>query len=303
MTTSPLVLPDAQPENRMEQTASPTSFVRYESGIGRTSVNNEANSSGVSWAAVIGGGFVTAALSLILLSLGTGLGLSSVSPWSNIGASTSTIGAAAILWLILMQIISSSMGGYLAGRLRTKWANIHTDEVYFRDTAHGFLTWAVALVITAAFLASAAASLVGASASSAGAKVAGDQAEQRELSPNEYFVDTLFRSDTARPDANSTSIRGEAGRIFANALRQGSVSAPDKSYLAQLVAARTGLSQPDADMRISDVFAAAQQSADTARKALAHSLLWAFLALLIGAFCASFAATIGGRQRDHVVVV
>jgi hypothetical protein len=303
MTTSPLVLPDAKPENRMEQTASPTSSVRYESGVARTSVNNEANSSGVSWAAVIGGGFVTAALSLILLALGTGLGLSSVSPWSNIGASTSTIGTAAILWLILMQIISSSMGGYLAGRLRTKWANIHTDEVYFRDTAHGFLAWAVALVITAAFLASAAASMVGASASSAGAKVAGDQVEQQELGPNGYFIDTLFRSDSAKPDANSTSMRGEAGRIFANALRQGDVSAPDRSYLAQLVAARTGLSQPGADKRISDVFAAAQQTADTARKAVAHSLLWAFLALLIGAFCASFAATVGGRQRDHVVVV
>jgi hypothetical protein len=301
MTTSPLV-PDA-PENRMEQTASPRSSVRYESGVARTSVNNEANSSGVSWAAVIGGGFVTAALSLILLALGTGLGLSSVSPWSNIGASTSTIGTAAILWLILMQIISSSMGGYLAGRLRTKWANIHTDEVYFRDTAHGFLAWAVALVITAAFLASAAASMVGASASSAGAKVAGDQVEQQELGPNGYFIDTLFRSDSAKPDANSTSMRGEAGRIFANALRQGDVSAPDRSYLAQLVAARTGLSQPDADKRISDVFAAAQQTADTARKAVAHSLLWAFLALLIGAFCASFAATVGGRQRDHVIVV
>ena len=301
MTTSPLV-PDA-PENRMEKTASPTSSVRYESGVARTSVNNEANSSGVSWAAVIGGGFVTAALSLILLALGTGLGLSSVSPWSNIGASNLTIGAAAVLWLVLMQIISSSMGGYLAGRLRTKWANIHTDEVYFRDTAHGFLAWAVALVITAAFLASAAASMVGASASSAGAKVADDQAEQQEFGPNGYFIDTLFRSDRAKPDANSTSMRGEAGRIFANALRQGDVSAPDRSYLARLVAARTGLSQPDADKRISDVFAAAQQTADTARKAVAHSLLWAFLALLIGAFCASFAATVGGRQRDHVVVV
>src|SRR5664279_4184822 len=227
MTTSPLV-PDT-PENRMEKTASPTSSVRYESGVARTSVNNEANSSGVSWAAVIGGGFVTAALSLILLALGTGLGLSSVSPWSNIGASTSTIGTAAILWLILMQIISSSMGGYLAGRLRTKWANIHTDEVYFRDTAHGFLAWAVALVITAAFLASAAASMVGATAQlSATASSAG---AERELNPNEYFGDALFRSDNARADSNGASVRGEAGRIFANALRQGQVPPADKSYL------------------------------------------------------------------------
>jgi len=283
----------------------PKSTAPYRAGVAETSVNNEANSSGVSWAAVIGGGFVTAALSLILLALGTGLGLSSVSPWSNVGVSASTIGTAAILWLIFMQIISSSMGGYLAGRLRTKWANIHTDEVYFRDTAHGFLAWAVALVITAAFLAAAAASMVGATASSAAGgtgRATGVQAEGREFDPNEYFIDTLFRSESAKPDSTSTSVRGEAGRIFANALRQGDISA-DKSYLAQLVAARTGLSQADAEKRVSDVFARAQQTADTARKTVAHSLLWAFLALLIGAFCASFAATIGGRQRDHVVIV
>jgi hypothetical protein len=296
-----LVIPDTNAENRVDQTSSLASAARYES-VAQTPVNNESNSSGVSWAAVIGGGFVTAALSLILLALGAGLGLSSVSPWSNIGASTSTIGTVAILWLILMQIVSSSMGGYLAGRLRAKWANIHTDEVYFRDTAHGFLAWAVALVITAAFLASAAASMVGAAGSSADEKVAGARAEQQEFVPNEYFVDTMFRSVSAKPDAN-TSVRGEAGRIFANGLRQGDLSAPDRSYLAQLVATTTGLSQPDADKRVSDVFATAQQTADTARKAVAHSLLWAFLALLIGAFCASLAATVGGAQRDHVVVV
>ena len=283
----------------------PKSTAPYRAGVAETSVNNEANSSGVSWAAVIGGGFVTAALSLILLALGTGLGLSSVSPWANVGVSTLTIGTAAIVWLILMQIISSSMGGYLAGRLRTKWANIHTDEVYFRDTAHGFLAWAVALVITAAFLAAAAASMVGATASSVAGgtgRTTGVQAEGREFDPNEYYIDTLFRSESAKPDLNGTSVRSEAERIFANALRQGDISA-DKSYLAQLVAARTGLSQGDSEKRVSDIFMRAQQTADTARKAVAHSLLWAFLALLIGAFCASLAATIGGRQRDHVVIV
>src|SRR5450755_1852690 len=134
----------------------------HQSGFAETFVKNEAYSSGVSWAAVIAGAFVAAALSLILLALGTGLGLSSVSPWSNVGASASTINKAAIVWLIIIQIIASAMGGYLAGRLRTKWARVHTDEVYFRDTAHGFLVWAVGLVITASFLASAAASIVGA---------------------------------------------------------------------------------------------------------------------------------------------
>src|ERR1700677_4122160 len=125
--------------------------------------SDEANSSGVSWSAVLAGSLVTAALSLILLALGTGLGFASVSVWSGVGASASTIGTAAILWFILIQIISASMGGYLAGRLRTKWTGIHTDEVYFRDTAHGFLAWSVALVLTAAFLASAATSVMGSS--------------------------------------------------------------------------------------------------------------------------------------------
>ena len=98
-------------------------------------------------------------------------------------------------------------------------------------------------------------------------------------------------------------MRGEVGRILAQSQRGGSVPAADKIYVAQLVATRTELNQTDAEKRVSDVFAAAQQAADTARKMIAHALLWVFLALLIGAFCASFAATIGGRQRDHVVIV
>ena|SRR3984957_7744767 len=288
----------------MEQIIPTKSAASYPSGVIETSVNSEANSSGVSWAAVIAGGFAAAALSLILLALGTGLGLSSISLWSNVGVSSVTIGKAAIAWLILMQIMSSSMGGYLAGRLRTKWVHVHTDEVYFRDTAHGFLAWAVALVIAAAFLASAASSMVGSRASLAPeSKVAGARDDGGEFDPNEYFIDSLFRSDGGKPESMDASVRGEVGRIFVNALRQGEVSAADRSYLDQLIAARTGLSQPDADKRVSDVFARAQQTAETARKTLAHSLLWMFLALLMGAFCASFAATIGGRQRDGVVIV
>jgi hypothetical protein len=140
---------------------------------------NESSSSGISWAAVIGGAFVSASLALILLSLGTGLGFSSVSPWSNIGASASVVSKAAIAWLILTQILASAMGGYLAGRLRTKWTGVHTDEVYFRDTAHGFLVWAVGLVITVSLLATAATSLAGGAAqrSASGTTVGGAASE------------------------------------------------------------------------------------------------------------------------------
>jgi hypothetical protein len=259
-----------------------------------TSGKNEAYSSGVSWGAVIAGAFVAAALSLILLALGTGIGLSSVSPWSNVGVSTSAVSWMAIIWLIVTQITASTMGGYLAGRLRTKWVNVHTDEVYFRDTAHGFLVWAVDLVITAGFLASAATSMVGGAAQVGAAQ---------KLNPNEYFVDMLFRSEHPSSDQSGTLVRSEVGIILANALRQSDVPGADKTYLTELVASRTGLSQTEAEKRVSDVLAQARQTADTARKAVAHSLYWAFVALLMGAFCASFAATIGGKQRDHVVVI
>jgi hypothetical protein len=281
--------------------ASPAAPVHDQGWRAEYEGTNEARSSGVSWAAVFAGAFVAAALSLILLALGTGIGLSAVSPWASAGASGSEIGKGAIGWFILIQLIASSMGGYLAGRLRTKWVNVHTDEVYFRDTAHGFLVWAVSLVMTAAFLTSAAAAMVGrvAQAESTPAGVG----QERGLEAHAYFVDTLLRSNSTNSEPNDAAARREVGIIFANGIRQGELPAADKAYLTRLVTARTGVSEPDAARRVDDVFAQAQQAADKARKMLAHSMYWAFLALLIGAFCASFAATIGGRQRDRVVVV
>lgn len=266
---------------------------------------NEAHSSGVTWAAVIAGAFVAAALSLALLALGTGVGFSAVSPWANAGASASTVGWAAILWLVLTQVIAASVGGYLAGRLRTKWVNVHTHEVYFRDTAHGFLVWAVGLVITAAFLTSAAAAMVG-GAAGAGAMAAGASgpAQSRDgFGSERYLVDTLLRSSAPGADKDNTLVRGEVGLILANGIREGSLPTADRTYLAQLVAARTGVSQSDAEKRVDDAYTRAQQAADTGRKAVAHSMYWTFLALLIGAFCASFAATLGGRERDRMVVI
>ena len=277
----------------------PSTVAGRESGFADTFVTHEAYSSGVSWAAVIAGAFVTAALWLILLALGTGAGLSSLSPWSIAGASASTVKAAAIVWLIIIQIIASGMGGYLAGRLRTKWATIHTDEVYFRDTAHGFLVWAVGLVITASFLASAAASMVGGARQ---VRVTGsDASTDRNLDPNAYFIDILFRSDHL--NRNDAEARAETARIFAHALGLGHLPAADDAYLAQLVSSNTGLSQALSEERVLEVFEDIQAASDSARKAIAHLSLWLFIALLIGAFCASYAATIGGRQRDHVQLV
>ena len=244
--------------------------------------HNEAHSSGVSWSAVIAGAFVTAALSLIL--------------------SASAVGKSAIIWLIVMEILSSAMGGYLAGRLRTKWTSIHNDEVYFRDTAHGFLAWATVFVITVAFLATAATTMIGSGSSQADQSRSG-QSQTEALDPNDHFVDSLFRTDANKPDLTNSPTPVEAGAIFAHALAQEEMLPADKSYLDQLVSARTGLSQTEADKRVSDVFSSAQQNVEATRKATAHTLLWIFLALLIGAFCGSFSATIGGRQRDNVVTV
>jgi hypothetical protein len=128
------------------------------------------------------------------------------------------------------------------------------------------------------------------------------QADQSVLDPNAYFVDMLLRSNQPNPDRNDASVRAEITRILDRSLQQGDASATDQNYLAQLVAARTGLTRPEAEKRVSDVLTQARQAADSTRKAVAHSLYWTFLALLIGAFCASYAATIGGRQRDHVMV-
>jgi hypothetical protein len=261
---------------------------------------NEAHTSGISWPAVIGGAFVSAALSLILIALGTGLGFSFVSPWASSGASASTIGAGAIIWLIFTQVVAFAFGGYVAGRLRTKWVDIHTDEVYFRDTAQGLLVWAVGTVLTAAFLASAAAMFAG-SASNKAAPTQGAAAESALLNPNEYLIDTLFRSNGPMTDLNAIQMRAEADRIFAHALRDGTMSQADNVYLARLISARTGMNETDAQRRASDVFAQAQQAAEVTRKTLARLSLWLFVAMLSGAFCASFAGTVGGRQRDHVL--
>jgi hypothetical protein len=256
---------------------------------------NEGSHSAVSWAAVLAGAFVTAALGLILLALGAGMGLSSLSPWTASGATTT--GKGALFWIAGLEIVASAVGGYMAGRLRTKWVDVHSDEVYFRDTAHGFLAWCVAFVLTAGFLTSAASTMVGDSRSSAGTRV-----EQAADGVDRYFVDQLYRVDqTNAPNsaAADPSLRSEVGPILAHSIRQRAISPADKAYLDATVASRTGLSPVDADKRVSDVFDQAQQSIDAARKAGAHTLYWLFVALLIGAFVASGSATFGGRERDR----
>jgi hypothetical protein len=305
-----------------------------------------AGDSAVSWGAIVAGGVGAAALSLILLLLGTGLGLSSVSPWASRGVAASTFGVSTILWITLTQLVASGMGGYLAGRLRTRWSGVHTDEVYFRDTAHGFLAWAVASLATAALLTSVVGSIVnggaqavasgtgGAATLATGAAAGGAAQMQPGMARPEgnngatgYFLDSLFRKNSsgassANPAApvgasapvGDASPQGgppiaEVSRIFMNSIRIGPLSADDTHYVGQLVTRNTGLSQEDAEKRVTETYArlqanlmaaedAAKNAADKTRKASAYTALWLFISLLIGAFFSSLAATYGGRRRD-----
>jgi hypothetical protein len=264
------------------------------------SEREEAQASAVSWASIIAGGFASAALTLALLALGAGIGLAAVSPWMNSGISSRTFGISAGIYLCIVAIMASSIGGYLAGRLRTKWIGVHSHEVYFRDTAHGFLAWAFATVISVAFLASAAANVVGGGSGGFTQELGGKVGQS--VAPMATFVDLALRSNpaTTRNDGvESAAARGEIDRLFTSHLSAGEEFSPaDRTYLAQLVAARTGLNQSDAEKRVSLVIAQAKGGIDDARKAGARFALWLTASLFLGAFSASLAATEGGGVRD-----
>jgi len=279
------------------------------------------SASGVSWGAILAGAAGAAALSLILTLLGAGLGFSVASPWAGRGMSAEGISVSTIIWLALTQILASGLGGYIAGRLRVRWANMHGDEVYFRDTAHGFLAWAVATLVTAALLVSTvshivssgvqAGATVASGAATAATQAAGSIARDTSSQDYGYFVDSLFRGD--RPVSDDAAAHAVVVRIFAKSLSSGGqMTGQDRAYLAQLISQRTGLSQAEAEQRVDQIYAqtrqavedakvAAKKAVDTATTIAAWTSLWMFVALLCGAFFASFAATFGGRQRDAVV--
>ena len=238
-------------------------------------------------------------MTLVLLAFGTGLGLSSISPWPGSGISATTFKITTGIYLIVIAMISSSIGGYLAGRLRSAWDGVHADEVYFRDTAHGFIAWALASVIGAAVLASPATSLIGGNA--AGVSQGAVTSAAQSSGPMDGYVDTLLRGDPAAQNAgaNPADARGEVVRLFTRSFRNGGeLNGADRDYAAKVVAARTGLSQQDAEKRVNDVVTQIKADADAARKATAALAFWITASLLLGAFCASLAATEGGGLRD-----
>ncbi|UCI28186.1 hypothetical protein [Mesorhizobium sp. B2-8-5] len=282
----------------------------------------ETSSSAVSWGPIVAGAFAASTLTVVLMLVGSGLGLTMMSPWGS--ASLTTFAVSTAIWLVIVQWLSSALGGYIAGRLRTKWVNVHTDEVYFRDTAHGFLAWALATLLVATVLGSAISGIVGAGTQAATGLLSGaatgaaSRASAQSPSANDlagYFVDSLFRpadnAAAAAPPAagapqNNADTTAQASRILAVGAANGEMSADDKAYLARLVASRTGLPQADALKRVDDVLARiedaknkAKTAADKARKASATTALIGALSLVIGAFIAAVAGVLGGRQRDE----
>jgi hypothetical protein len=294
----------------------------------------QAAASAVSWAAILAGAAVAVAVSLLLITLGGGIGIASLSPWRGASSSLTSFTVATAIGLIVVQWVSAGLGGYITGRLRTKWPAVHTHEVFFRDTAHGLITWALATLLvsgTAAVIASqaigaglraasgvaagAAAGATGGAASGANGGAANaavpSTAGVASAAVDAYDVDTLLRAGSepaasaAAQNAAGSDVRGQIARILARALAAGGLSDDDRNYLTQLVSAQTGLSQADAQMRV-DAMAAkieaaglrARTLANDARKSAEAASIFTALAMLVGAFIACISAALGGRLRD-----
>jgi hypothetical protein len=272
---------------------------------------SEAAISAVSWGSIAAGAVAAAALSLALLAFGAGLGLSSVSPWGDSGVSASTFKTATGIYLVIVAVMSSAIGGYLAARLRTKWTGIHTNEVFFRDTAHGFIAWAFATVLSAGFLGAASTHIISGAASGIGPAATG--AASQAVTPSQVYVDRLFRTDAAAapataPPAGTAGVaaqvgneaaRAEVNRLWTLSFRENTdLAAADRTYIARLIAAQTGLPQAEAEKRVSEVIVQAKDAADRARRGAAKLAFWMTAALIFGAFAASLAAVEGGQHRD-----
>jgi hypothetical protein len=289
----------------------------------RADAESARGGSAASWPSIIAGAFVAASVSLVLFALGSGLGFASISPWPGRGVTATTFAITTAIWLIVMQWVSSGVGGYITGRLRARWTGTHTHEVFFRDTAHGLVMWSVATVLVAATFATslfsaigsgahvvsgvASAAASGAASSSSPANASGMEGKLPGGDKLSYGLDKLFRG--ASPGAGgqaSGDPRVEAAHIVANAWSTGTVPDADRNYLAELVAARTGVSPSDARARVDEFIASAldaankvKAEADAARKAAAKAAIFTALSMLVGAFIASVSAALGGRLRDE----
>ncbi|MCP8883242.1 TerB family tellurite resistance protein [Devosia sp. XJ19-1] len=281
--------------------------------IVETTSQAERESAGyVDWGSIIAGIVFASAISLVLITFGSAVGLNFVDFNAREGAPAFLIGIGAASWFLWVQISSFMAGGYLTGRLRRRHFDASEDESDMRDGAHGLLVWGGAMIIGAVL----AISGIGAAASTAGnvaatatlaASNAAEGAATEAMDPNAYFIDTLFRGNTA-PDPETA--RAEAGRIFAQAaLGDGTLADEDRTYLANVVAANTGLTPEEAQARVDQVAAnieqARQEAVEAARIARNTAIIAAFLlaaSSLVSAIGAYWAAQKGGNHRDNNTV-
>jgi hypothetical protein len=278
----------------------------------------------IDWPAIIAGTLITIATSLLLLGFGTALGLSVVSPWPGQGAGASSVGWSAAIWFALVQLFSYSIGAYLTGRMRPRAGDAVKGEVEFRDATNGLVVWALGITLSAMLAASAvtsaaqtatraAGSALGAAAG-AGAQVAAGTMNNTNSSgaqsnPLAATVDTMFRSDRVE-GRSPDELRAETARVLGNAVLQGgNLSAEDRTYLARVTAAQTGVSQQDAEARVDKALEGAKAvadktraAADAARKATAFGGFWVAFVLFLSGMAAVWSATLGGEHRDEGVV-
>ncbi len=278
----------------------------------------------IEWGPIIAGAVSAAAITFVMITFGAAVGFTLVSPWPSSGLSGAAVGVIVAFWTVIVQVASFAGGGYLAGRMRSRWGESATEEGQFRDNAHGFLVWAVGVVIGALLLASASGAglrLAAQSASTVGAGAAAGMSNQRAgggavtASPYELAIDSLMRPSAPGAGAavstpvapqDDTAFRAETGRLLVEVIRRQELRGDDRSYLASAVTRRYGLPQAEAEKRVDaavvrarDIEIGIREQADKARKAAIIAGFIAAASLLISCAAACAGAHMGGRDRDE----
>ena len=256
----------------------------------------------VDWAAIAAGAVLALALSFVLLTFGSAIGLSVVSFEPSEGASLFWLAVVSGLWFIWVAVTSFGAGGYLAGRLRRPAPGASVDEIDVRDGAHGLLVWATGALVGAVLAASGLAGMVGAVGSTAGGVT--QVAAEAVGGDIDYLGQRLMRG----APGDDAALDGQTAELIRRGLADGEFSAADRDYLAGIVAERTGQTPEEAGAAVDATFAEAQQlydaaieTAETARVATSIAAFLVAATLLCSAAAAGMAAVRGGDHRDRGV--